>query len=315
MDKNVILPALEDAMGSYVEKDEEYIFTCPNEDCPSRQKGKKKLQVNIQKNLFHCWVCEFKGRSLVYLVRYLNLDPSILGLDSVPMDNELETELADTPPETQIHSIIKIPDNYELIDGCKDKKSNNYLKAAKYLSKRGVSSFDIVKYRIHYQTDGYSILIPSYNENGDCNTYFVRGILDGMKYIPPFPRKNIVANELFVDWKEKIYLVEGFFDAITAGDNAIPLLGSFIKSDYLIFEKILQNRPECVILALDRDAFEKKTLRIASLLHKHEIPVKLVIFPNDNDINDIGRKEFMRLVEDAEVFHNLYILEHELDNI
>jgi len=315
MDKSIILPAFEDAMGSYIDKDPEFLFTCPNDDCPSRAKGKKKLQVNIEKNMFHCWVCEFKGRSLLYLVKYLNLDPSILGLDTIPQDTDLESIILDNPPEIEIQHMVKIPENYILIDGCKDKKSNNYLKAMKYLSKRGISEFDIAKYRIHYQFDGYSVLIPSYNKNGDCNTYFVRGILDNMKYIPPFPRKSIIANEIFIDWKEKIYLVEGFFDAITAGDNAVPLLGSFIKSDHLIFDRILQNRPECVILALDRDAFEKKTLRIANLFHKHEVPVKLVRFPNDRDINDIGRKQFMRLVEDAEVFHNLYILEHELDNI
>ena len=54
--------------------------------------------------------------------------------------------------------------------------------------------------------------------------------------------RDIVFNELFVDWKEKVYLVEGIFDAIAVGMNAIPILGSTINENSNLFKKLIKNR-------------------------------------------------------------------------
>jgi len=313
MNKPEVLAAFESAMGSCINKDPEFIFTCPDTDCPSRAKGHKKMSVNLDKGAYHCWVCEFSGSSLLHLAHYLGI--KIDDLETEDLQNEIETELnEDSLDQINYKHIIKIPSNYIPIDQA-TAKTNNLVQAIKYLYKRGIGNFDITKYRIHYNTEDYDILIPSYDEDGDVNMYFSRSIFDKTKYMPPFPKKQVVANELFVDWSDEIVLVEGFFDAFTAGDNSVPLLGSYIKSDYLIFQRILHHKPKCVILALDRDAFKKKTLRIASLLFKHGIKVKIVRFPDDRDINDIGREKFNVLRHGADIYHDLYEMEYELNQL
>jgi DNA primase len=300
-------------MGSCIDKDPEFIFVCPNEDCDSRKKGKYKMSVNFEKNAFHCWVCELKGSSLAYLAKYLHLDTSIFGEDD--LSDEIEHELnEDTNEMPEIRHIVSIPSHFKPIEYEKS-KSNNYIQAVKYLYRRGIKPFDITKYRIHYNPGDYQILIPSYDAEGFINTYFVRNIMDSGKFMPPFPKKHVIANELFVDWKEEIVICEGFFDAFTAGDNAIPLLGSYLASDYLLFQRILQYRPKSVILALDKDAFENKTIKIANLFFGHGIVTKIVRFPDDKDINDIGREAFRIMKHKADLYHDLYYMDYELNNM
>ena len=307
--KQEILSAFESVMGNYINRDPEFIFSCPNKDCDSHKKNKLKFQINIEKHFFHCWVCEFRGRSLAYLAKYLNLNPSILGLESHHSD-EIDLFDEDTSIPTHIESV---PDNYILIDGNKS-DTNNYLQAIKYLKKRKINNFDIIKYKIHYQSDGYSVLIPSYDINGNINTYFIRNIFDDMKIMPKYPKKFVVPNELFIDWNEPITLVEGFFDAFTAGDNTIPLLGSFLRIDYKLFQQLLIHQPPMIILALDKDAFEKKTLKIAKLLFKHGFKIKIVLFPTNDDINKIGKASYEALLNNADDYHELYEVEYTLIN-
>jgi len=109
--------------------------------------------------------------------------------------------------------------------------------------------------------------------------------------------------------------VEGFFDAFTAGDNAIPLLGSSIKTDFRLFREAMVNRPPLVILALDNDAFEKKTLKIAKLFYRNGFKIKIVRFPDNNDINKIGRASYEALKNNADYYHDLYETEYLLSQV
>ena len=42
--------------------------------CPFCHHHKKKLQVNLETQNWHCWVCDSKGRSIQSLLRKLNVD-------------------------------------------------------------------------------------------------------------------------------------------------------------------------------------------------------------------------------------------------
>lgn len=312
MNKDILLSQLEGALGSFTNKDPEYLFACPNESCSSRSKGKRKLQVNFEKNVFHCWVCEFKGSSLFYLAKYLGLDTSQFNEED--LSTEIEDELKESEEVFEVKHYITIPSNFQPIYSAKD-RSNNYIQAYNYLKKRGLSAFDIIKYKIYYNVDDYQVLTPSFDEDGDVNTYAIRGIHDNFKFLPQFPKLHVIPNDFFIDWEEDIILVEGFFDAYTAGNNAIPLLGSSLNAKFALFQKILQKKPKSVILALDKDAFERKTLRIAKLLHANGITVKIIRFDDDRDVNDIGHEAFQSLLFRAELYHDLYYMEHQLNNL
>jgi hypothetical protein len=89
-----------------------------------------------------------------------------------------------------------------------------------------------------------------------------------MKYLNPPVSKNVVFNELFVDWDEPVILVEGLFDAIVAGQNAIPILGSTLREQSKLFQAIVINDSP-VYLALDEDA-KKKQDYIVKLFFKYD---------------------------------------------
>jgi DNA primase len=46
--------------------------------CPFCHHHKKKLQINLESQYWHCWVCDSKGRSIQSLLKRLNVDKSIL---------------------------------------------------------------------------------------------------------------------------------------------------------------------------------------------------------------------------------------------
>ena len=55
---------LKDILGDCYAKNEEHLFHCP--ECGHH---KKKLSVNIAKNVFKCWICDWSGRSLRRIIR------------------------------------------------------------------------------------------------------------------------------------------------------------------------------------------------------------------------------------------------------
>ena len=88
-----------------------------------------------------------------------------------------------------------------------------------------------------------------------------------------------------IDWDEPIVLVEGVFDAIAAGENAIPILGSTLREQSRLFQAIaIHDTP--VYMALDHDAEKKAEWIIKSLL-KYDLEV----FKVPIDEADVGEME------------------------
>ena len=103
-----------------------------------------------------------------------------------------------------------------------------------YLKKRGISIFDIIRYRIGYaETGPYSgkIIIPSYDSEGQLNYFVSRAFYenDSYKHKNPKVSKDIIGFDMLINWNEPIILCEGAFDAITIKRNAIPLFGKQIN--------------------------------------------------------------------------------------
>jgi len=55
---------LKDIFGSYFKTNDEYLF-----HCPFCKHHKRKLSVNIEKNVWKCWICDKSGRSLYPLLK------------------------------------------------------------------------------------------------------------------------------------------------------------------------------------------------------------------------------------------------------
>ena len=160
----------------------------------------------------------------------------------------------------EIEIVVKLPN--EFVSLANKGKSVLSSKSSKKLSEsRGITDEDILFWKIGFCTSGeYAgrIIIPSFNENGDCNYFIGRTYQnDWRKYMnPPTAKSKIIFNELYIDWDEDLTLTEGVFDAIIAGKNSVPILGSSLREQSKLFKSIIANDTP-VYIALDLRCQEK----------------------------------------------------------
>ena len=165
----------------------------------------------------------------------------------------------------------------------------------KYLTKRKITQKDIVKWKMGYCVSGDfggRIVIPSFTDKGELN-YFIARSYNGhwKKYMNPPASRDIVFNDLMVDWNTDIVLVEGVFDAIRADANAVPLLGSQLNEKSILFQKIIKHNPR-VYIALDPDA-EKKSAKLIKKMLSYGIDLYKIEITPYTDVGEMPRSEFL----------------------
>jgi len=174
--------------------------------------------------------------------------------------------------------------------------------ARNYLRERNVTREDIVRWKIGYCASGEyekRIIIPSFNLDGKVDYFIARTYARGYKYKnPENATKDIIFNQLYIDWDKPVHLVEGAFDAIVAG-NAIPLLQSSLREDSKLFQEIVKHDVP-VYVALDPDA-EKSAMSLIKSLLSYDVECRKVTIDSDEDVSELGKKRYARRVQLAEL--------------
>jgi hypothetical protein len=172
--------------------------------------------------------------------------------------------------------------------------------AMKYLKNRGISYADIVKWKIGYCFGGEyrnRIIVPSFNDDGDSNYFIARSYSgDSYRYKNPKASKDVVFNELFVNWNKDLILVEGVFDAINAG-NAVPILGSTLRTNSRLMRKIVFNDTP-VYMALDPDVAAKERKIIETLL-RYDVELYKIDVSGYEDVGAMPREVFVERKKNA----------------
>jgi hypothetical protein len=188
------------------------------------------------------------------------------------------------------------------------------LPARQYLQSRDVVRSDICKYKIGYcgkgEYEGH-IVIPSFNLNGDVNFFVARNFRNHWRKYknPSASRSKIIFNELFLNFDEELVIVEGVFDAIVAGFNAVPLLGSTLSEESKLFHEIVKNDTR-VYLALDADA-EKKSMRIIGKLLQYGVEVAKINTHGHADVGEMNKEEFQKRKAEAPLINSENFLFYE----
>jgi len=273
---------LTDILGSYHRKGNEHLYHCPY--CKHH---KKKMSVNFANGFFKCWVCDVRGKNIYRMIRkfgnyqqrqrWLQLDGRLDLADFDKIYKEIN--------EIQEEPTCELPK--QLISLCNKRLPRSSKKALDYLYSRGISDDQIKLWKIGYCTEGRyggRIIIPSFNQNGDPNFFIARSYVGHrMKYLNPRTTKDIIFNELMVDWDEPVTIVEGAFDAIVAGTQSIPILGSTLRPQSRLFQALAINDTP-VYIGLDQDA-EKK----ASWMIKKMIEYDMEVYKIDtSSVEDVG---------------------------
>jgi DNA primase len=293
--KDKKLKILTNVLGSSYRTNNEFLFKCPYCD-----HHKRKFSVNLDKGYYKCWVCDTRGKNIYWVIRRFgtNHDKAQWRNFTSEIDfDQLEDFFAEKIEEKQV---LELPEGFVTLTN-KDVPPTGFA-ARNYLRKRGISKQDIVWWKMGYCSGGdYEgrIIIPSFDDEGDLNYFISRSYDRGYypKYKNPPASKNIIFNDLFVDWSSDIVLVEGIFDAIIAGRNAVPILGSTLNQNSVLLRKIVKEDAG-VYVALDPDA-KKKELEIIKTLLDFDIEVWKVDLGDNEDVGSMKKEQFQKCLENA----------------
>jgi len=286
-----LLTILEKVMGkSYQLKNGEHAFYCPF--CNHH---KKKMQVNLETQKYHCWVCNEGGYKIGILLRKIGASKHIIK-EVLQLLNDYigyEKDKKETAHD------VSLPKEYKPLYIKSDDVI--YRNAMHYLRKRGIGPKEILRYSIGYCADGIygnRVIIPSYDEDGKLNYFIARDIFPNsrFKYKNPPMSKDTVVFELFINWNEPIVLVEGSFDAIAVRKNVIPLLGKFPSKS--LVKKLVTKKVKKVYVALDTDA-KKDAAKLVQFLMDSGIEAYLLSM-KEKDPSELGFEEFWNRVKQTE---------------
>ena len=283
--------------------------------CKHENKHKLKLAIHLEKNFYHCWLCDKKGSNIPYLISKLSKTKAVesekyfkvykkktfdLGLDINSLFGEevLEDE----------EELVEIPKGFKILANAYNEIDPDVRDVFKYAIKRGANKHKFWMLRLGYsksQEFRRCLILPSLDEKGNINFYTARRI--DVESNNPFKynnatvkKKNVIFNELNIDWTKPLTIVEGPLDLLKTNDNATCLLGSSLTNDMKLFKKIVENKTT-VYLALDSDVYYK-TLKIANLLYSYDIETFIVDTRSANDVGDMSLEQFKELLSSAKLY-------------
>jgi DNA primase len=293
-EKQSVINILDDVLGpgTSMKGDEQAHY------CPFCHHHKKKLQINLQSQKWHCWVCDSKGKRIQSLLRRLHVDShklkkiyEIYGDDYVVYSNNTEDEKVELRLPNEFRSLLEEPKGINPL----------FRKVKEYARKRNISEGDIKRYNIGYCDSGHyanRIIIPSYDRDNRLNYFIARSVFDEekFKYKNPPVSKNVIMFENQINWDEPITLVEGVFDAMAVKRNAIPLLGKFVPKK--LNDTIYKKEVKGINILLDEDA-QEQALHYTIQYQNQGITTKN-IKPTDKDASDMGFSEVNNKLKESE---------------
>ena len=124
----------------------------------------------------------------------------------------------------------------------------------------------------------------------------------------------MVFNELYLEWDTDLVITEGIFDAIIAGPNAVPILGSTLNEDSALFQEIVTNDTP-VYIALDRDA-KKKEDRLIEKFLEYGIEIYKINTTAYDDVGAMPKANFLHLKKKATLINSdNYLLYRTLSSL
>ena len=205
--------------------------------------------------------------------------------------SEEKIELAESKP-------VYLPDgfrNISLGDSQLAKSIRGYIK------KRGFNLEKFSRCGIGYGTMGttYGYLIIPFYYRGQLRYYNARNVIGkGPRYNNPdkditgLGKQFIIFNHDALEMYRSVFICEGALNALTLGDRAIATMGKAI-SQYQVNE-LLKSQCQRYIILLDPDA-RSYAVNLALKLVAYK-KVKVVFLPEGFDVNDLGKKQTLKLV-------------------
>jgi DNA primase len=270
---------------------------CPA--CGDQQTGKKKLTIRLDNDSHHCWVCDLRGRTLESTLK--KYKPKYL---QEYQERFLKKKLKIADQKAEVEETVVLPKHFKLL-AIKENRTDPDVKAVyNYAASRGLSNRDIWYFKLGACSTGRfrrRLIMPSFDKNGELN-YLVARTIDSenkFKYLnAKVAKKNVIFNEINVDWSQELVLVEGPMDLTKCTPNAACLLGSQFNESYALFQAIIRHSTP-VLLALDSD-MALKSQKIAKKLMSYGINVRVLSLNEHDDVGEMSKDEFKSAADAAQ---------------
>jgi len=283
--------------------------------CPFCHHKKKKLEIDTNNEIWHCWVCNEKGRSVYSLLKKLNTHQNVLhsvhdlsDIKYIPQSKEIKT----------IETGLQLPENFIPLYYPIKNKTNTYKSVLQYLIKRNLTPIDVKRYKIGYCEKGKfknRIIFPSFNSKNELNYYVGRVLPNKSKlaYLtPPISKDDIIPFENLINFNLDVYIAEGALDAIAMHYNTIPLFGKTIGKS--LMQKLIKTQPPNIYIILDNDAIKQAVGLINKLKYNSvKSNIHLIELPENKDPSDIGFKNMFKLINNSRKFTQTDLMKFKLN--
>tara|TARA_R110000751_G_scaffold92888_4_gene181558 strand:+ start:58 stop:1023 length:966 start_codon:yes stop_codon:yes gene_type:complete len=287
-------------------------FKCP----VCNESNKKKLSINIENWSCHCWVCGTKGRS-PYSIIYKHVSKEYANIFKSRFLNNKSFNTKINVAE--IEEKVKLPDGFIPLCTSLKTRDPDIRDCISYLKSREIRLNDMWYFKIGATQNGRlrrRVIIPSFDDEGHLNYFSARAIdkTSRINYINSKVKKtDIIFNELNIDWKKEVTIVEGPFDLFKCDQNATCMLGSTLRLESRLFRKLVANSAQ-VVLALDSD-MKEKTIKIANRLLEYSCDVRILDLGEFNDVGEMTKKEFLDAKKNAKPWNVNKSLKHKISVI
>jgi len=262
--------------------------------------NKKKLYINLETKLFHCFYCEARNPESPFARGHFR---------------QIQEKWGDilNLSEVKPKQIVKDPDFSDMVNRYHHQLLKNK-KALKYLYKRGITKESIERFKlgfVRYLNQDW-ISIPAF-EDGIPKLVKYRKCPpdeapDLEKYRREYNSKSILFNQDIIDKYDEIYITEGEFCAISmiqAGyENTIGITGGAgtLKADW--FDKLILKKK--IILIFDADDAGQKAAKEIWATRLGVDKCYNVLLPQGYDVDkfllEYSREDFEKLIKSATKF-------------
>jgi DNA primase len=251
-----------------------------------------KLYLNAATERWTCFRCSAKGVGL----KRLDIESGVPIYDREAIRTMASTMHAE---EALVSDYVAAPDSF----ANEFTLSREGMRAGRYLLNRGVTLEQAEGWGLGYCTEGKLkdfIILPVWHVSGDYMVYWVARSMKGKSYI----NAQVPSNDILWNWtgQEHIILVEGIFDGIAAGRNAVAMLGKLLKKGQLA--KLVMCPPKSVCVMVDRDA-RADAISIASRLQPFVEHITIATPPEGKDPGDMLPTEILRCVATAKTLERV----------
>lgn len=296
---------------------DEVTIVCPINNCEDKS---GHLSLNIQKGVYHCWICDSSGTIREFFDKFGVEYDDILPSETKTFEERIRNLLKNRDKNINGKNIIsdKFVQLSYFIEKLLEHDYNSErfgeaIFAISYLSGIGLDYSDIINnyisilkffkddIKVHVYGKSYfnsldkfygRILIPCFDLEGKVNYWIGRRYLPGIKpryYNFGESRSNVIwgINRFAKNKCSNLVLCEGVFDAIK-NNKCVALLGSLITDEQINIIKVIE--PKTITIALDKGEYDKTKLMILKFLENNfSISNIKVIRYRKEDPKDFGQ--------------------------